>query len=469
MCYRLHFFAFCILFFECGKLKLLESYSLGRKRMKQNNSVWSETAVLPRFGTLKHDINVDVLIIGGGMAGILCAYQLQLAGIDYALVEAKRICSGITKNTTAKITCQHGLIFNKMLRRFGEEKTKLYLDANLSALAEYRKLCRKIDCDFENKDSYIYSLDDPRKIEAEVSALQKLGYPAKGTDLLPLPIAAAGAVQFPDQAQFHPLKFVSAIAGTLRVYEQTKVRELIGTTAVTESGRITAKKIIVATHFPLLNKHGSYYIKMYQERSYVIALSDAPDVFGMYADENSSGLSFRNYNDLLLLSGGSHRTGKKSEAWRKLEDFAAREYPRAQMQYRWAAQDCMTLDDIPYIGNYSARTPDLYVATGFNKWGMSSSMVAAMLLRDLVQGKDNPYAEVFSPSRSILRPQLAINSFEAVTNLLTPTKKRCPHLGCALKWNAAERTWDCPCHGSRFSENGRLIDNPSTDDLKAKQ
>lgn len=436
--------------------------------MKQNKSVWSNTAVLPGFGTLKHDINVDVLIIGGGMAGILCAYQLQLAGIDYALVEAKRICSGITKNTTAKITCQHGLIFNKMLRRFGEEKTKLYLDANLSALAEYRKLCRKIDCDFENKDSYIYSLDDPRKIEAEVSALQKLGYPAKGTDLLPLPIAAAGAVQFPDQAQFHPLKFVSAIAGTLRVYEQTKVRELIGTTAVTESGRITAKKIIVATHFPLLNKHGSYYIKMYQERSYVIALSDAPDVFGMYADENSSGLSFRNYNDLLLLSGGSHRTGKKSEAWRKLEDFAAREYPRAQMQYRWAAQDCMTLDDIPYIGNYSARTPDLYVATGFNKWGMTSSMVAAMLLRDLVQGKDNPYAEVFSPSRSILRPQLAINSFEAVTNLLTPTKKRCPHLGCALKWNAAERTWDCPCHGSRFSENGRLIDNPSTDDLKAE-
>lgn len=437
--------------------------------MKQNKSVWSNTAVLPGFGTLKHDINVDVLIIGGGMAGILCAYQLQLAGIDYALVEAKRICSGITKNTTAKITCQHGLIYDKMLRRFGEEKTKLYLDANASALDEYRKLCRKIDCDFESKDSYIYSLDNPGKIEAEVSALQKLGFPAKGTELLPLPIAAAGAVQFPDQAQFHPLKFISAIAGTLRIYEQTKVRELVGTTAVTESGRITAKKIIVATHFPILNKHGSYYIKMYQERSYVIALSDAPDVFGMYADENSSGLSFRNYNNLLLLSGESHRTGKKSEAWRKLEDFAAREYPRAQMQYRWATQDCMTLDDIPYIGSYSARTPDLYVATGFNKWGMTSSMVAAMLLRDLVQGKDNPYADVFSPSRSIFRPQLAINSFEAVTNLLTPTKKRCPHLGCALKWNDAEKTWDCPCHGSRFSENGRLIDNPSTDDLKAKQ
>lgn len=436
--------------------------------MRQQGSVWSYTALLPRFGKLKHDLNVDVLIIGGGMAGILCAYQLQLAGIDYALVEAKRICSGITKNTTAKITCQHGLIYDKMLRRFGKEKTKLYLDANASALAEYRKLCQKIDCNFEDRDSYIYSLNNPYKINAELSALQSIGYPAKSCDRLPLPFDTAGAVQFPNQAQFHPLKFISAIAGTLRVYEQTKVRELIGTTAITENGRITAKKVIVATHFPLLNKHGSYFIKMYQERSYVLALSNAPDVCGMYADEDSSGFSFRSYGDLLLLGGGSHRTGKKSEAWRKLEDFSAREYPRAQIQYRWATQDCMTLDDIPYIGNYSARTPDLYVATGFNKWGMTSSMVAAMLLRDLVQGKDNPYAEVFSPSRSILRPQLAINGFEAVTNLLTPTKKRCPHLGCALKWNDAEKTWDCPCHGSRFSENGRLIDNPSTDDLKAE-
>lgn len=436
--------------------------------MKQHESVWSDTTLLPSFNSLKHDINTDVLIIGGGLAGILCAYQLQLTGIDYALVEAKRICCGITKNTTAKITCQHGLIYDKMLRRFGEEKTKLYLDANLSALAEYRKLCQTIDCDFEDKDSYIYSLTSPNKINAELAALQKLGFPAKGTDLLQLPFSTAGAVQFPNQAQFHPLKFISAIAGPLQIYEQTKVRELIGTTAVTESGKINAKKIIVATHFPFLNKHGSYFIKMYQERSYVLALSDAPNVFGMYADEDSSGLSFRNYENLLLLGGGSHRTGKKSEAWRKLEDFSAREYPSAQIRYRWATQDCMTLDSIPYIGSYSARTPDLYVATGFNKWGMTSSMVAAMLLRDLIQGKGNPYAEVFSPSRSILRPQLAINGFESVFNLLTPTKKRCPHLGCALKWNSVEKTWDCPCHGSRFSENGNLIDNPSTDDLKAE-
>lgn len=198
----------------------------------------------------------------------------------------------------------------------------------------------------------------------------------------------------------------------------------------------------------------------------MIALSDAQDVSGMYADEDASGLSFRNAGDLLLLGGGSHRTGKQGGAWRVLEDFAAREYPSAQIRYRWATQDCMTLDDIPYIGNYSSRTPELYVATGFNKWGMTSSMVSAMILSDMVQGKDNPYARVFSPSRSILRPQLAINGFEAVKNLIMPSKKRCPHLGCALKWNREEQTWDCPCHGSRFTADGELIDNPATADLK---
>ena len=434
--------------------------------MKKIGSVWSDTVALPRFCSLKHDLKVDVLIIGGGMAGILCAGLLQRAGVDYALVEADRICCGITKNTTAKLTSQHGLIYERMLRRFGAEKTKMYWNANEAALEEFRKLCRNIPCDFEEKDAYIYSLHDRAKIEKELTALQKLGIPAKGADALPLPFEVAGAVQFPKQAQFQPLKFTASFVGNLRIYERTKVRELVGVTAVTDSGRIDAKKIIVATHFPLLNKHGSYYLKMYQDRSYVIALSDAQDVSGMYADEDASGLSFRNAGDLLLLGGGSHRTGKQGGAWRVLEDFAAREYPSAQIRYRWATQDCMTLDDIPYIGNDSSRTPELYVATGFNKWGMTSSMVSAMILSDMVQGKDNPYARVFSPSRSILRPQLAINGFEAVKNLIMPSKKRCPHLGCALKWNREEQTWDCPCHGSRFTADGELIDNPATADLK---
>lgn len=429
------------------------------------NSLWEQTSTQAAFGQLDKDINTEVLIIGGGMAGILCAYMLQQAGVEYVLVEAETIGGGITKNTTAKITSQHGLLYDLLIRRFGVQKAKQYLDANQAALAEYRKLCRDIDCDFEEKDAYVYSLDDRQKIEREIDALGQLGVSAERIDRLPLPFSVAGAVKFTNQAQFHPLKFVAAITKGLRIYEHTAVRELIGTTAITDHGKITAKKIIVATHFPFLNKHGSYFVKLYQHRSYVIALENAPQVDGMYVDEAQKGMSFRNYDNLLLIGGGDHRTGKQGGAWQELREFAERHYPRATEKYHWATQDCMTLDSVPYIGAYSARTEGLYVATGFNKWGMTGSMVSAMVLCDMVRGKENPYAAVFSPSRSILRPQIAVNAFEAVVNLLTPTTKRCPHLGCALKWNNVEHTWDCPCHGSRFTREGKQIDNPATGDL----
>ena len=190
-------------------------------------------------------------------------------------------------------------------------------------------------------------------------------------------------------------------------------------------------------------------------------MKNAQNVSGMYVDGKKTGLSFRNYGNFLLLGGGSHRTGKQGGNWAELREFAKNNYPDAKEVTSWAAQDCMSLDEIPYIGNYSKNTPDLYVATGFNKWGMTSSMVSAMILSDMIQGKKNDYAEVFNPSRSILKPQLFINGFESAINLLTPTTKRCPHLGCALKWNKAEHSWDCPCHGSRFTEDGKVLDNPT--------
>ena len=243
-------------------------------------SIWTSTVTMPHFPTLNEDVQTDVLIIGGGMACLLCAHQLQQAGVSCMVVEASFLASGITKNTTAKITSQHGLIYRTLVKRLGVEQARRYWQANQDALNALRRLCQQIDYDF-------------------------------------------------------------------------------------------------------------------------------------------------------------------------------------------STQDCMTLDGIPYIGQYSARTPNLYVATGFNKWGMTSSMVAARLLTDLITGKDNPDASLFSPSRSILRPQLGINAWEATRNLLTPTPKRCPHMGCALKWNPQEHSWDCPCHGSRFTEDGKLIDNPATGDLSA--
>lgn len=222
----------------------------------------------------------------------------------------------------------------------------------------------------------------------------------------------------------------------------------------------------MATHFPFINKHGSYFLKLYQHRSYVIALKNAQNIDGMYVDENRKGMSFRNYGKMLLLGGGGHRTGKQGGNWCELRAFAKTVYPKAREECFWAAQDCISLDGVPYIGQYSKRTPNFYVVGGFNKWGMTSAMVSAMILSDLVLGKQNDFAEVFNPSRNILKPQLFLNGFEATKNLLTVSEHRCPHLGCALKWNRVENSWDCPCHGSRFSENGEVIDNPANGTFK---
>ncbi len=430
------------------------------------NSIWMQNLSMPQFEPLTRDIKTDVLIIGGGMAGLLCAWQLERSGVDYVLVEANRLCSGITQNTTAKITSQHGLIYDKIFREYGLSKARLYHEANQKALEQYRELCRNIDCDFENRDSYVYALSDEAKLEKEVEALAKIGFSADLESGGRLPFPLAGAVRFKNQAQFHPLKFAGAIAKDLRIFEHTKVLELLPGKAVTHGGNISAKRIIIATHYPVLNKHGAYFLKLYQHRSYVLALNNAPVIDGMYVDEAKTGLSFRGYGDTLLLGGGGHRTGKKGGGWRELEEFAHKYYPKAQIQNRWATQDCMSLDGIPYIGQYSKNTPELFVSTGFNKWGMTSAMVGAMILADLLQGKKNPYAEVFSPSRSIMHPQLAVNAAESAINLMTPTVPRCPHMGCALKYNKEEHSWDCPCHGSRFTENGKLIDNPATDDKK---
>ena len=429
-------------------------------------SIWLKTADGPHFDALDGNKKTDILIIGGGITGILCAYKLKNAGVDCMLVEADETCGGITKNTTAKITLGHGLIYDKMIKCFGEDKARHYAEAQFKAIKEYTRLCKDIDCDYETRDNYVYSLTDRKKIEKEVAALNRIGVKAEFSDARELPVSVAGAVLVKGQAQFHPLKFLYAIAKDLPIYEHTKVTELMQHKAKTNHGEITFKKLIIATHFPMLNKHGLYPLKLYQHRSYVIALENAQSVDGMYVDESDTGLSFRNYGDLLLLGGGGHRTGKDGGCWQELEAFARKHYKNAEIVGKWATQDCMTLDDVPYIGQYAKSTPDVFVATGFNKWGMTNAMVAAELLCDLVQGKSNPYAAVFDPSRTVLRPQLAVNTFDSVVGLLTPTAPRCPHLGCALKYNRVEHTWDCPCHGSRFTEDGQLIDNPATDDKK---
>ena len=429
-------------------------------------SVWEEKLKMPSFEALEKDLEVDVLIIGGGICGVLCAYELEKRGIDYVLLEDDRICSKTTAFTTAKITSQHGFIYNKIESKYGVECAKLYYEANENAILKYREIAKDIDCDFKNEKSYVYTLSDCNLAKKEYETLKKINFNGSFTKDISLPFKTQGAVFFDGQASFNPLKFISHISKNLNIYEHTTVRELIGTKALCDKATVKAKKIIVTTHFPFINKHGSYFLKMYQHRSYVLCLEGAPLYDGMYVDENKKGLSFRTYGDYLLIGGGGHRTGSKGGNYTELKDFKERYFPDAKIKYHFATQDCITLDGIAYIGNYSVGTPDMYVATGFNKWGMTSSMMAAEILADLVVGKKNKYAHIYSPSRSIIHAQLASNAAHAIGGWLTFWEKRCPHLGCALKWNSAEHTWDCPCHGSRFTKDGELLDGPATGNLK---
>ncbi len=429
------------------------------------NFVWDEIR-LPQFPQLKGDLRTDVLIVGGGLAGLLCAWRLAKSGVDCALIEENRLMHGVSGRTTAKITSQHGLIYGRLLKEFGAEKARMYWQANEDALTVFRELAEMADFDFQPQNSYLYQTDGTDKLEKEIAACEQMQIPVRWESTLPLPFQVKGALCFTHQAQFHPLKFAAHISEGLHIYEQTKAMAFRGHQVETPKGTITAEKIVIATHFPILNKHGFYFLKLYQQRSYVLALERADRVDGMYLDCAENGLSIRSAGKWMLLGGGGHRTGKRGQGWRLPEAAAEQYFPEARIAARWATQDCMTLDGMPYIGLYGKAVPHLYVATGFQKWGMTSSMAAAMILTDLLREKDNPYAELVSPSRSMFRKQLFLNAADTAINLLRPTGPRCPHMGCALRWNSMEHSWDCPCHGSRFDREGKRLNLPATDDMK---
>lgn len=424
-------------------------------------SLWQDTTSKTRYPKLKKDIATQVLVIGGGMAGVLCARALQQAGKDVVLVEAREIGCGITARTTAVLTAQHDMLYTDMVRRFGESAAKAYLQANLNAVADFRRLSREIHCDYEEKPSIQFSTSKSDILETEAKVVQKLGFPAKFQTTVPLHIDVAGAVLYPGMGQFHPLKFLDKAVEKLAIYENSRVLQLDGTTAQCTQGSIQAEQIVVATHFPFINRHGFYFLKLYQNRSYVLALENAPDPGATLAELNGQGLYFRRYGDLLLLGGGDHRTGKRGDGLSYLRYYAKRYFPDSKQRYAWANQDCMTLDGLPYVGRYCPNTPNVYVATGFNAWGMTNSMVAANLITDMICGKQNPLEQVLRPNRSMLHMQLFLNLGSTIADFAIPTTKRCPHLGCALRWNPYEHSWDCPCHGSRFAEDGTLLDTPA--------
>ncbi len=429
-------------------------------------SLWQDGVKQNAFAPLKGHHHADVLIIGGGITGVLCAHYLHKQGVDCLLLEANSIGGGTTAHTTAKITAQHGLIYQKLLSRRGADFARAYYDAHTEAIQEYRTLAKSIPCDFVTTDNLIYSRLSEAVIDRELEALDKIGRPEMLAENLPLPFSTKGAVRFANQAMFHPQKFLAHLLRGLPIHESSPVTELSGHTAITPHGQVTADNVIIATHFPFLNGHGLYWMRLYQSRSYVLALEGAPLPQDMYVDAAESGLSFRRYKNLLLLGGGGKRTGKPCGGWDSLERFARRHYPNATIHYRWAAQDCMSLDSLPYIGQYAAGMPHLYVATGFNKWGMTSALVAAKILTDRILERSSPYAALFSPARAPALLPLAENAVSAIAGMLTPTIHRCTHLGCGLHYNRREHSWDCPCHGSRYSHDGDILDGPAKKAIK---
>lgn len=428
-------------------------------------SVWQEGNYCKKFPEVTKDLKTDVLVIGGGMAGILCAHKLQEAGREVVLVEAERIGSGVTARTTAVLTAQHDFLYQDMAKQFDLNTARAYLHANLNAVQSFRKMAKRIPCDFEDMPSIQFSTGQKRRLHEEMRFVNALGFPANYCTQVAIPELSAQGVVYPGMAQFHPLKFIGALAEKLTIFENCRVLDIDGTTAYLHGAKIHAKKIIVATHFPFIDRRGLYFMKLYQNRSYVLALDNAPDPGATMAELEGNGIYLRRWGELLLLGGGDHRTGKKGGGFQFLREYAKCHFPKAREKFAWANQDCMSLDGLPYVGQYNPNMPNVYVATGFNAWGMTNSMVAAQLLTDMITGKDNTLQQILRPDRSVLRKQLFCNIGQTVADFAIPTTKRCSHLGCALKWNRQEHSWDCPCHGSRFDERGHLLDTPAQKDI----
>ena len=396
-------------------------------------------------------------------------------------MKKNRVASGVTGGTTAKITAYHGLIYSKLLKQMGTERASAYLQLNTQAVEQYRSLAKKIDCDFQETEHYVYTTTDKAAVLEEIKAIQKLGGRAVYTEKTEIPIETICAVKAMGQGQIHPLMFAKGVAKLQcgNIFEHTfgkKVEKRPAGYQVLVEGergkdlRIDAGQVIVASHFPFIDRWGMYFMKMYQQRSYVLALENAGALYGMYigcrAEKNNPlKLSLRSAGKYLLLGGGGGRTGTDHPGLAQLRREARRLFPESKEAAAWAAQDCMTLDGVPYIGPYTSGKPDLLVATGFNKWGMTGAMAAAMTLTGKV---DPQQAKVFEPGRNMFHRQLLVNGLETVKNFLRPSAPRCTHLGCALKWEKSEKIWVCPCHGSSFDREGKILENPAQNILKIR-
>jgi len=495
-------------------------------------SYWIATSPETGFPPLDGDGRVNVTVIGGGIAGITTAILLKKAGLTVALIDARRIVTGATGYTTAKITSLHRLIYADLIDRLGEEKARQYAGANQAGIETVAALVREYDipCSFETKPAYTYaeSAESRNSVAAEADAARSLGLPATFVEDVPLPGRTYGAVVVENQAQFHPRNYLLLLAGHLPgegsyVFETTRAVGLEeqpgGVTVKTNRGSLSSDYAVLATHYPIYDRPGAYFARMHPSRSYALGIRlDEPFPDGIFINAGGPVHSWRSQpagdHDLVIVTGAAHDSGTVTdtrEHYRSLEAYARSVYPVRSVDYRWSAQDYITADRVPYIGRIAEGHDRVFVATGFGKWGMAAGTAAGMILTDLIRGRENPWAEVFDPSRFKEQPEFPdrvqkkleaaggtirvdTGRFGREVAVIPPREGKvvevdgqkvavyrdergalrtldptCMHMGCTVAWNNAEETWDCPCHGSRYDADGKVIESPTVRDLAGKK
>lgn len=480
-------------------------------------SLWLETAPATDYPALAARLAVDVVVIGGGIAGLTAASLLKEAGRTVAVLEAGRILQGVTGQTTAKVTSQHGLIYDRLLHQVGEEKARAYAEANQAAIELIQNTvnARHIDCNFERTEAYTYaeSATEVEKLHREVEAAVRLGLPASFVETTPLPFPVQGAIRFENQAQFHPVKYLQALARGIEgdgshVFENSAALSVVAGEpcgVTTAHGSITARDVILATHYPF-NDHSLYALRLSPYRNYLLGLRlDGPAPSGMFIDtqrRHSLRVHGSGPDEIVLAVGEGHPVGEGGDTrvhYQRLEQWARSVLPVASVEYHWSTQDHRSIDGVPYIGRASPLHGHVHVATGFGGWGMSNGTVAGLLLRDRILGRENPWAEVFDPVRlnlsgapefgrhlltvarhwvgdrlNLRSPAVARGKGEVVSTaqghvavyrdeagVAHALSATCTHMGCLVQWNSAETSWDCPCHGSRFGIDGRILHGPA--------
>ncbi len=496
-------------------------------------SVWLETGPpQPTFPQLEEDVRADVVVIGGGIVGITTAALLGEQGVGVVLLEADRLVHGVTGNTTAKVSSQHGMMYAKLRSSLGADAARTYGQANEAALSWIAERVERdaIDCDFRRLPSYAYVTDASGRSQAEdeAQAASEAGLPASLVESTPLPYGVEAAVRFEQQAEFHVRKYLLALVerlgspdGNCRIYERSRAVEVDSDehrVVKTPGGRVTADRVVVATHYPFLDRSLAF-ARVHPERSYAILCRIAgrpPE--GIFISADSPTRSIRavpvDGEELLLVGGEGHRPGSGGdtrERYRRLEAFAREHWDVRSVDFRWSAQDNTTVDQLPYIGRLTPLQDRIFMATGFSKWGMTGGTAAALLLADLLQGRDNPWASLFDPNRLNLRVSAgrlvhenavagarffadrvtqrggrpiedlqpgegdivslageAVAGYRDDDGALHAVSPTCTHLACRVSWNSAERSWDCPCHGSRFSPAGDVLQGPALHRLERK-